>query len=1122
MELSEEELLDALWLAGMLPQGVGPLARRGVPGEPRPRSDHRPEYPAAVPQDAAEPVGRPEEQETAEHGSFERPLQAGSRTDDEQLPKAGADGARAHGVRVPDNPQLPASALRLGKALRPLRQRFVDRRIQEFDLARTVAAMADSGLPETITRPARTRWLSLALVVDDGVSMVLWQGLAAKVRRLMERAGAFRDVRVYGLDARSAEAPLISARPYCTEGPFRSPASLVDPSGDTLVLIISDGVGEAWWDGRMRDAIDLWARRGPTAIVHALPTRLWVNSGIPVRRWRVSTIRRGGPNAAWQVADPVLPPGLVRFDALPVPVLEPSPAAVADWARLIASPGASALLPLWNGHRPGPGGDFADTRQEDEAEAVLRFRSAASPEAYRLAAHLAAVAPVKVPVMRLVQGALGPPTDSGHVVEVFLGGLMRQVPDGQPGLLPQHRLYDFAPETSRILLGALAPKELLRTTSAVAELLEAGVGRSPGFAAWVGHPDGTAALGDEHRPFGWLTGRLLARLGVSPGGTGEAVRGETGATGVREAELGRSADGPGAEPPQIPRGWSPLSLFDPQSLGPYTLYARYDHGWIDMPMYLALDENGETVSLRTPTSLGDLDPEQARDLIRTEAECLDRMQGVFAPKLLDARYDQEQEPPWVAASCVWRNGHSRSGLAPNIRAIAGKAWRPVDIGLFYRIGYDLACAVRHAHGRGLIHGSLTPETVLVTDRDVQLVGWMTATLDGVHSRHREDYPRDYAYRQVEFELSGLTAEDEPQGPTTAEDMFAVGAILIAAATGRWNYVGQVPDVRASLEAVGLESWITGVLWACLDRDPAKRPTAAGLADFFEQKLVDTGESLQEEAGADVAAAREAVSHYRSLWDRAPEAFSPGLASALTGLSNLLGRAGQREEAWANAAEAAQLYRALADQQPDVFGAKFAKTKNNLSVWLGELDRPAEALTLVEEAADLYRALYREGASVPVQAGLALTLNNLSNRWAGAGQDEEALAAIEEAVHLYRELADYDAGAFGPGLAQALNNLSNRLGQAGRDEEALAAIEEAVDLHGAAIDASLDDVASCLSNLAVRLGNLNRWNVAETALAESTKIRLKLNLTNPEVHEADLAQSRAIAAWLEDRRAARGT
>ncbi|WP_316527925.1 tetratricopeptide repeat protein [Kitasatospora brasiliensis] len=114
--------------------------------------------------------------------------------------------------------------------------------------------------------------------------------------------------------------------------------------------------------------------------------------------------------------------------------------------------------------------------------------------------------------------------------------------------------------------------------------------------------------------------------------------------------------------------------------------------------------------------------------------------------------------------------------------------------------------------------------------------------------------------------------------------------------------------------------------------------------------------------------------------------------------------------------------------------------------------------------------------MPVQAGLALTLNNLSNRWAGAGRDEEALAAIEEAV----------------------------------------------DLHGAAIDASLDDVASCLSNLAVRLGSLHRWNVAETALAESTKIRLKLNLTNPGVNEADLAQSRAIAAWLEDRRAARGT
>ncbi|MFP3119922.1 hypothetical protein Q3A60_31310, partial [Streptomyces sp. Iso 434] len=91
--------------------------------------------------------------------------------------------------------------------------------------------MADTGVPEPVTRQARTRWLSLALVVDDGISMVLWQRLAADIRALMERAGAFRDVRVYGLDTRGA-IPSLRASPYRHRSRLLSPKTLCDPSGN--------------------------------------------------------------------------------------------------------------------------------------------------------------------------------------------------------------------------------------------------------------------------------------------------------------------------------------------------------------------------------------------------------------------------------------------------------------------------------------------------------------------------------------------------------------------------------------------------------------------------------------------------------------------------------------------------------------------------------------------------------------------------------------------------------------------------------------------------------------------------------------------------------------------------
>ncbi|MFI6157896.1 SAV_2336 N-terminal domain-related protein [Kitasatospora sp. NPDC051170] len=1097
VELSEEELLDALWLARTLPQGTGPLARKGVHVEARRPSDRGPERSAApsTGQDTAGSADRPDP-ETSDRGPVERPLQAAPRTGDDR--EQHAHHSSAHGVRVPDTPQAAARALRLGRALRPLRQRFPDNRRPELDLARTVEAMADSGLPEIALRPSRTRWLSLALVVDDGLSMVLWQRLASDVRRLMERAGAFRDVRIHGLDTRSAEAPRLSARPYPSEGPFRPTTSLYDPSGDTLVLVVSDGVGDAWRDGRMHRAIDRWARRGPTAIIHALPTRLWANSGVSARSWQVTTRRRGGPATEWRVADPVLPPDLVTFDAVPVPVLEPSPGALAEWARLIASPGATTTLPLWNGGPEPIGRAFAGPGREDEAEAVLRFRSAASPEAYRLAAHLAAVAPVPVPVMRLFRTALGAPTDSGHLAEVFLGGLMHQVrPEADQ--LPHHRLYDFPPETRRILLSALAPKELLRTTRAVTDLLEAGIGRSPDFAAWVGHPDGTALIGDDGRPFGSLTDRLLTRLGVSPAGPSAAGPGTAAPSDVH-----------GVQAPPIPTGWSPLSPADPRTLGPFRLYARYDQGWAELAMYLGLDEHGETVSLRAPAPLGDLDLEQSRDLIRTETECLQRMGGVFAPKLRGADPGYGQEPPWVASACRWRSGVPRPELAPNVQALLEETEEPIDVTLFHWIGYNLACAIRRAHGLGLVHGSLTPKTVLITDHDVQLVGWITASRHGVHSRHREDFPRDFTFRAPEAGRPALSAYGGVEAPTAPGDMFSVGAVLIAAATGRWSTRPQT-EVRANLRAAGISDAVADALRACLHPDPEDRPTAAELVDAFQQALLTAGAPDR----LDLARAQEMVSRYRLLTDREPETFGPALAETVAHLGNLLGTSGRLEEACAALDEAAWLYQEL----PDEFRPNLARVLNNLSVRLGELNRLEEALTAIQEAADLLLALNQERSLPPLTDGLALTLNNLSNRLGAAGRNEEALAAIVQSVGLYRSSAQRNAQIFHPGLAQALNNLSNRLGEAGRNEEALAAIDEATVLHRdldhSGAKGARSALASCLSNRAVRLAALGRLEEARTTLTESTRIRESLSAANPEAYEADLAQSQAIATWLSD-------
>ncbi|GAA3868520.1 hypothetical protein GCM10022227_27650 [Streptomyces sedi] len=1109
VELSEEELLDVLWLAAKLPADV-PLvravARTSSPRQTEP--NHRKPTAESLPhaREAPRSLARPE----TPPGPG-RPLHAAARARAGAVPESETEERRVLPVRVSDGRALRSGARPLGKALRPLRQRFPDPRQRELDVAGTVAAMAETGLPETVTRPSRSRWLSLTLLVDDGVSMVLWQRLAAEVRTLMERVGAFRHIRVHGLETRGPQAPRLHSRPFGRRGPHQPMTSVSDPTGDALVLIVSDGVGAAWWDGRMRAVTEFCARRGPVAIVHALPARLWSGSGIETQRWRVTSLRRGGPNAAWHLADPVLPAELASFDSVPVPVLSPTPESFADWASLIASPGASTLLPLWSGAVRGTSFPSSDAPwEEDEAASVLRFRDLASPEAYRLAGHLAACAPLSPPVMRLIQSALGPPTDEGHVVEVFLGGLMRSVeePDAETRL-PHQRLFDFTGEARRLLLGAVPTPELLRTTRIVADLLKDGAGRSPSFRAWAGHPRGSAAVGEADQPFGWMEDRLLRRLGVPradlrPAGA-ESHPLSTERPTPREAVL-TSRSGPGHLSLRAPLGWSPLRPGDPGRLGRYRLVARSESGWNALRMYLARDDTGAAVTLRSAAP--SLPVFMAKELLRTEADCLTRMDGIHAPRLL-ALWDEDADgPPWLAATYVSRRElDEESGPAPNLRAVFGAqhAGKGVDLALFRRVARDLVTAVARAHRLGLAHGALVPKAVLVTDHGVRLIGWITATRDEERSPHLDLFAR----AESEF-----IAPESGTGPTPEGDMYSLGALLAACATGQWGFARGEVGMTSALRASGLEREVADGLLRCLDRSPAERPTAEHLVELFTRVSYSLADASSSGALRSTA---ERVDGLRAAARNGVGA-RPLLGEGLNDLSNRLADAGEHAEALAAVAEAVEIYRGLADADAprEIHRPQLARCLSNLSVRLEKTGRHEEALAAIMEAVEIrrepteHRDLHR--------ADLATVLNNLSNSLAESGQGGEALAAITEAVGLWRELVDRRADTHRPGLAMGLNNLSNRLGEQGRYEEALAAITEAVGLYremdSEAATGARPLLATGLHNLAIRLGALDRRAAALSMLDEAIALRRQLVDGGHRLHEEDLAHSLRVRTWLE--------
>ncbi|MFF8483207.1 caspase, EACC1-associated type [Streptomyces antibioticus] len=501
--LEPEDLLDVLWLADRIPSGpkaplaghapraADPPAPATGPTPPDARADTGPDVRTEPAAETTESAGR----RTSSH----LPVVSGPFATEAPEEALWTPGARALG------PTLP-----LGRALRPLKRRVPSRRHSELDEVATADLQADTRTPQVVLRGRPERWLRLALVIDDGVSMLLWERQCAELKALLERSGAFRQVDTYQIrygddgDAGTGTGGVRLGRPWSLSPETRPADSVADVSGRTMVLVVTDGAAAAWREGRLRPVLERWARCGPTAVVHTLPRRLWAGSGVRADTWQVTSPRPGAPNSAWTVRDPVLPPSVAPPPPVPVPVLDLTPADFAAWAAVTTVVGRPVPVRLWTPQPARP------PVEEPGRISVRDFGRAASPEAVRLAAHLAAMAPVTVPVMQLVHACLDPRQGAAPLAEVVLGGLVQPLPStGDARFTGRHRLFDFTAEAKDLLLDAVPTAELLACSRLVGERIESLLGRSSDFTAWPLSGEGAAT------PFAYLGPALQARLGVA-------------------------------------------------------------------------------------------------------------------------------------------------------------------------------------------------------------------------------------------------------------------------------------------------------------------------------------------------------------------------------------------------------------------------------------------------------------------------------------------------------------------------------------------------------------------------------------------------------------------------------
>ena len=141
----------------------------------------------------------------------------------------------------------------------------------------------------------------------------------------------------------------------------------------------------------------------------------------------------------------------------------------------------------------------------------------------------------------------------------------------------------------------------------------------------------------------------------------------------------------------------------------------------------------------------------------------------------------------------------------------------------------LLAGLAHAHERGLVHGDLKPENVLVdSSGTAKLADFGQAVPVG-----QAPTGGTAAY------MSPEAVRGEPATPLA--DIYSVGALLYETLTGRPPFLGASEQAILRLQLteppppiVGLAPGIALLLSALLDKDPLRRPQSAGAAlDFFE-------------------------------------------------------------------------------------------------------------------------------------------------------------------------------------------------------------------------------------------------------------------------------------------------
>ncbi|WP_460369945.1 serine/threonine-protein kinase, partial [Actinocorallia lasiicapitis] len=254
-----------------------------------------------------------------------------------------------------------------------------------------------------------------------------------------------------------------------------------------------------------------------------------------------------------------------------------------------------------------------------------------------------------------------------------------------------------------------------------------------------------------------------------------------------------------------------------ESIGPFRIERLLGQGGMGR-VYLGVSVSGRRVAVKV------VRPELADDpgfrkRFRAEVEAAMAVSGAFTAPVVDA--DPDGPLPWLATVHV--DGPS---LQDEVDARG-----PLPAGAVRRLGASLAESLTAIHRAGLIHRDLKPANILLASDGPRVIDFgISRAADGTAYTATGGVVGSAGYMSPEQILG--------RDLTPASDVFALGAVLVFAATGRPAFgTGPFQAVlfRAAYEPPaldGLHDPLASTIAACLAKNPLHRPPLSDLPHLF--------------------------------------------------------------------------------------------------------------------------------------------------------------------------------------------------------------------------------------------------------------------------------------------------